>query len=379
LEDPAGATTESPEEPALVVATNLRRHFRLTSAVFGTHGPMVPAVDGVSFDIRRGETWGLVGESGSGKSTTARLVLRLLDVDEGSIVFDGRDITGLRGGPLRALRSEMQAVFQDVAGSLDPRMTVISSVAEPLQAHRHMSRSERADAAREMLAMVGLSGGQLGRYSYELSGGQRQRVVLARAMVLRPKLLVLDEPTSALDVSTRARVIDLLRQLQGFGAAYFLVAHDLDFVHHLSDRIAVMYLGQIVEMGTAAQVYLEPRHPYTEALLAAKPRFRTGGGRVERILLRGDAPPPTAMPSGCRFHTRCPYAWERCRTEPPPLRVMDDGGTVACHLHDDGPRLGGRSVRLANSGAANGRPATDGADGYSRPAGQLPGGRRGMQ
>jgi oligopeptide/dipeptide ABC transporter ATP-binding protein len=339
---PGGATEQAP----LLTATDLRKHFRLTTSAFRASSTVLRAVDGVSFDIRRGETWGLVGESGSGKSTTARLVLRLLQADSGTIVFDGRDITHLKGRELRALRAEMQPVFQDVVGSLDPRMTVITSVMEPLRAHRKLSRSEQGDLATEMLGLVGISGNQLERYPYELSGGQRQRVVLARAMVLRPKLLILDEPTSALDVSTRARVIDLLRQLKDFGAAFFIVAHDLDFVHYLSDRIAVMYLGQIVEMGDASQIYFEPRHPYTEALLAAKPRFRTGGARIERILLKGDVPQPAATPSGCRFHTRCPYAWQRCRTDEPALRVMSDGGRVACHLHDDGPRLNGKSVRL---------------------------------
>jgi oligopeptide/dipeptide ABC transporter ATP-binding protein len=330
----------------LLTATDLRKHFRLTTTAFRAPATVLRAVDGVSFDIRRGETWGLVGESGSGKSTTARLILRLLQADSGTIVFDGKDITHLKGKQLRALRAEMQPVFQDVVGSLDPRMTVVSSVMEPLGAHRRLSRSEQSDMAAEMLALVGISGDQLGRYPYELSGGQRQRVVLARAMVLRPKLLILDEPTSALDVSTRARVIELLEQLKAFGAAFFIVAHDLDFVHYLSDRIAVMYLGQIVEMGDSSQIYFEPRHPYTEALLSAKPKFRTGGARIDRILLKGDVPQASATPSGCRFHTRCPYAWARCRTEEPPLRVLRDGGSVACHLHDDGPRLNGQSVRL---------------------------------
>jgi oligopeptide/dipeptide ABC transporter ATP-binding protein len=172
-------------------------------------------------------------------------------------------------------------------------------------------------------------------------------------------MLILDEPTSALDVSTRSRIIELLRQLKDFGAAFFIVAHDLDFVHYLSDRIAVMYLGQIVEMGDSSQIYYEPRHPYTEALLSAKPKFRTGGARVDRILLKGDVPQATDMPSGCRFHTRCPYAWDRCRTDEPALRVLSDGGSVACHLHDDGPRLGGKSVRLVRPEATRSLPGAE--------------------
>jgi oligopeptide/dipeptide ABC transporter ATP-binding protein len=359
IEDQTAIPDTPVQEAALLTATDLRKHFRLSTNAFRSSGTVLRAVDGVSFDIRRGETWGLVGESGSGKSTTARLILRLLPADSGTITFDGRDITNLKGKELRALRAEMQPVFQDVVGSLDPRVTILSSVMEPLRAHRKLSRSEQHDLTTEMLALVGISGNQLGRYPYELSGGQRQRVVLARAMVLRPKLLILDEPTSALDVSTRARVIELLRQLKDFGAAFFIVAHDLDFVHYLSDRIAVMYLGQIVEMGDSSQIYFEPRHPYTEALLSAKPRFRAGGARIDRILLKGDVPQASATPSGCRFHTRCPYAWDRCRSDEPVLRVMPDGGSVACHLHDDGPRLEGKSVRLVHPEATQSLSGTE--------------------
>jgi oligopeptide/dipeptide ABC transporter ATP-binding protein len=359
ITDKPVAPIESVRDGPLLEAQDLRKYFRLTAKAFRAPSTVLRAVDGVSFDIRRGETWGLVGESGSGKSTTVRLILRLVQADSGTIVFDGRDITHLKGEDLRALRAEMQPVFQDVAGSLDPRMTILSSVIEPLRAHRSLHRSDQTDLATEMLGLVGISRDQFGRYPYELSGGQRQRVVLARAMVLRPKLLILDEPTSALDVSTRARVIDLLRQLKDFGAAFFIVAHDLDFVHFLSDRIAVMYLGQIVEMGDSSQIYFEPRHPYTEALLSAKPKFRTGGAPIDRIVLKGDVPQATDTPSGCRFHTRCPYAWDRCRTDEPELRVLSDGGRVACHLHEDGPRLGGKSVRLLHEDVPRGVPSAE--------------------
>ena len=343
-----GHRAEVPNDrgPVLSVA-DLHKRFRLVSRTGSRKPVWLRAVDGVSFHIDPGETWGLVGESGSGKSTTARLVLRLLEPDEGSIVFDHQDITKLRGRSLRPLRRSMQAVFQDVSGSLDPHMTIQRIVEEPLGIYSDDTSADRRAAVKEMLELVGISGAQLGRYPYELSGGQRQRVSLARAMILRPKLLVLDEPTSALDVSTRARIIGLLQRLQEFGAAFFVVAHDLDFVHHLCDRIAVMYLGQIVEMGNAAQVYSRPRHPYSEALLDAMPKVRTTGPQsANRLIVSDDVPSPTNVPPGCRFHTRCPYVWDRCRVEIPVLQHFNDGGSVACHLHDDGPQLAGTSVRV---------------------------------
>lgn len=304
------------------------------------------AVDDISFDIAAGECLGLVGESGSGKSTTARLILRLLDPTSGTVEFQGQDLTALRGRALRSIRSDMQAVFQDISGALNPKMTIAQIVGEPLRFHKGLDRGPRMKRATELVEMVGLSPGHLGRYPYELSGGQRQRVGLARALAVEPELLVLDEPVSALDVSTQSQAINLLGDLQQeLGVAYLFIAHDLFVVHHISHRIAVMYLGAIVEMGSAEQVYRHPRHPYTQALLSAIPHPDPKVEQVrERIILRGEVPSPTDVPSGCRFRTRCAYAWDKCREVEPPLRQLSDGGVVACHLHTDGPVLDGRSV-----------------------------------
>ncbi|MCB0996230.1 MAG: ABC transporter ATP-binding protein [Acidimicrobiales bacterium] len=332
----------------LLEARDLRKAFRSRSGALrlARHQVEAVAVDGVSFSLDRGETLGLVGESGSGKSTTARMVLRLIDPTDGTITFDGADITGLRGKELRRLRQRVQAVFQDVTGSLNPKMTVGQLVAEPLRFHKGL-RGKAAEArATELLEMVGLGRYHLGRYPYELSGGQRQRVGMARALAVEPELLVLDEPVSALDVSTQSQAVNLLADLQDqLGIAYLFIAHDLFVVHHVSHRIAVMYLGRIVEMGTAEQIYRHPRHPYTEALLSAIPHPDPDiDGTRERILLEGEVPSPTDIPSGCRFRTRCPYAFERCSTEDPEVLTYDDGGTVACHLHHDGPNLAGETV-----------------------------------
>ncbi|MDW3215572.1 MAG: ABC transporter ATP-binding protein [Ilumatobacteraceae bacterium] len=308
--------------------------------------PDAVAVDSVDLTVRPGESVGLVGESGSGKSTLGRLALRLLEPDAGQIVFDGRDITNVKGGELRRLRSEMQAVFQDISGSLNSKLTVGQLLSEPLRFHRDVARNERMPIAEELLGMVGLDRHHLGRYPYELSGGQRQRISLARALAVEPRLLVLDEPVSALDVSTQSQAINLLSDLQErLGVAYLFIAHDLFVVHHVSHRIAVMYLGAIGELGTAAQVYGHPRHPYTQALLSAIPHPDPTIERSRRrILLTGEVPSPTAVPSGCRFHTRCPYAMDVCRHEVPPVLNFDDGGTVACHLHTTGPKLEGDTV-----------------------------------
>ncbi|MGH9211663.1 MAG: ABC transporter ATP-binding protein [Acidimicrobiales bacterium] len=331
----------------LVRVEHLRKEFPQRAAgLLGRQGPAALAVDDVSFEIAPGESLGLVGESGSGKSTTARLLLRLLTPTSGRIEFDGQDITALRGPRLRRLRSDMQAVFQDISGALDPRCTVDQIVAEPLRYHRQLDRVGRRDRVVELLEMVGLGRHHLARYPYELSGGQRQRVGLARALAVEPRLVVLDEPVSALDVSTQSQAINLLSDLQDeLGVAYLLVAHDLFVVHHVSHRIAVIYLGVIVELGDARQVYNAPRHPYTQALLSAIPHPDPRKERErERIILRGEVPSPTAIPSGCRFHTRCPHAFEPCAEEVPPLLTLADGGTVACHLHTTGPRLDGAAV-----------------------------------
>jgi oligopeptide/dipeptide ABC transporter ATP-binding protein len=341
--DDADGETETP----LVRVEHLRKEFpQRPAGLWARRAPAAVAVDDVSFEIARGESLGLVGESGSGKSTTARLLLRLLDPTSGRVEFDGQDITALRGGALRRLRSNMQAVFQDISGALDPRCTVDQIVGEPLRYHRQLDRDARRSRVVELLELVGLGRHHLGRYPYELSGGQRQRVGLARALAAEPKLVVLDEPVSALDVSTQSQAINLLSDLQDeLGVAYLLVAHDLFVVHHVSHRIAVMYLGVIVELGDARQVYDAPRHPYTQALLSAIPHPDPRKERTrERIVLTGEVPSPTAIPSGCRFHTRCPHVFEPCAEEVPPLVTLPDGGTVACHLHTAGPRLDGASV-----------------------------------
>jgi peptide/nickel transport system ATP-binding protein len=295
-----------------------------------------------------------VGESGSGKSTLARLVLRLIDPTSGRIVVDGKDVTSLRGPALRRHRESMQLVFQDPYSSLDPRQSIADIVGEPLAIHTSMTRAEREQRSVELLAKVGLGSHVLSRQPHEFSGGQRQRIAIARALALEPRLLVCDEPVSALDVSTQSQVINLLTDLQRqLGVAYLFIAHDLSVVRHISDRIAVMYLGQIVEEGDADEVYERPAHPYTAALLSSIPvpdptrqRERT------RIILRGEVGEATGESQGCRFRSRCPFAMEMCATvEPPPFRTPA-GTTVRCHLHTDGPALAGRTVQLLEADAA---------------------------
>jgi len=298
---------------------------------------VVRAVDGVSFDVHRGETLALVGESGCGKSTTARLVLRLIEPSAGCITFAGNDITKVKGAAQRAMRRHMQIIFQDPFASLNPRLTVVETLTEPMLVHRIGDDASRRARALELLRLVGLRDFHAQRYPHEFSGGQRQRIGIARALAVNPELIVCDEPVSALDVSIQAQVINLLKGLQArFGLSYLFIAHDLAVVKHVADRIAVMYLGQIVELAPKRALFEAPQHPYTRALLAAiphpDPRRR---GQVNP--LEGDIPSPLNPPPGCRFHTRCPFAQDRCRVEMPELRSTSAGHFVACHFTESLP------------------------------------------
>jgi peptide/nickel transport system ATP-binding protein len=339
----------SGREPPILAARDIAVTFRLQRpSLFGPR-PILRAVDGVSLEIGRGETVGLVGESGSGKSTTGRAVLRMEPLARGSIVFDGTDITTLGKRELRALRRRMQMIFQDPYSSLDPSMVVADSVAEPLEVHEDLSRQARNERVEEAFRRVHLSQHHMQRYPYEFSGGQRQRLAIARAIILEPDLIVADEAVSALDVSTQSQIINLLRELQAkLGIAYLFIAHDLALVRRVSQRIAVMYLGKLVELGPAERVYNQPAHPYTAALLSAIPYPHPRIQRQrERVVLEGDLPSPTAPPPGCHFHTRCPWAMEICRSVEPPTTPVDGGGSVACHLQSEGPKLEGRPLPSA--------------------------------
>jgi oligopeptide/dipeptide ABC transporter ATP-binding protein len=319
----------------LVEVKDLVKHFPITSGIiFQRKIGAVKAVDGVSLDIKRGETLGVVGETGCGKSTTARLIVRLLEPTSGTVCFDGEDITKLPAGHLKALRREMQMIFQDPYSSLNPRKTVGSIIAEPFVIHGLLKgEGERRRRVQDLMDRVGLNPEHYNRYPHEFSGGQRQRIGVARAIALEPKLLVADEPVSALDVSIQAQVLNLLRNLQReMGLTLIFIAHDLSVVRHMCDRVAVMYLGKIVEFAPNEPLYAFPRHPYTGALLSAVPVPDPSTRRRERQLLSGDVPSPANPPQACRFHTRCPKAQPICSTEEPPLENKGGGSLAACHF-----------------------------------------------
>jgi oligopeptide/dipeptide ABC transporter ATP-binding protein len=309
----------------LVRVRGLVKHFPVAGS-----DDVVRAVDGVTFEIFRGETLGLVGESGCGKSTVGRCILRLIEPTHGEVKFENTDVRALKGGDLRRLRREMQIIFQDPYASLNPRMKVRDIVAEPLVIHGIGGKSERRERVAELLRKVGLDPDYMNRYPHEFSGGQRQRIGIARALALNPKLVVADEPVSALDVSVQAQVVNLLEDLQKeFSLTYLFISHGLAVVEHISDRVAVMYLGRIVEVATAEELYANPLHPYTRALLSAIP-VPDPTRKRERIVLKGDVPTPINPPAGCRFHTRCPEAVAECSQIDPDLREVAPGHTVAC-------------------------------------------------
>ncbi len=322
----------------LLRVDGLVKHFPVTAGVFGRVVDHVKAVDGVSFELRRGETLGLVGESGCGKTTVGRSVLRLVEPTSGRIQFDGRELTVLPARELRGLRREMQMIFQDPFSSLNPRMTVLDIVGEALEVHGLARGAEVERRVVDLLEKVGIPSAWVDRYPHEFSGGQRQRIGIARAIALGPKLVVCDEPVSALDVSIQAQVINLLIELRReMNLSYLFIAHDLSVVRHISHRIAVMYLGQLVETAPVKQLFAEPAHPYTRALLSAIP-VPQPRRRAERIVLEGDVPTPMHPPSGCRFHTRCPAVMERCRVEEPRSIGVAEGHRVKCfHAYDEGP------------------------------------------
>jgi len=319
----------------LVDIQNLKVYFPIRSGLIPRVAGYVKAVDDVTLNIDKGEVFGLVGESGSGKTTLARALLRLVEPNSGQILFDDVDLLKIGRNRLKHLRKDMQVVFQNPFLSLNPRMIVRNQIAEPLKAHTKMSETEITHRASELLKLVGLSDEHLWKYSIELSGGQAQRVCIARALALSPKLVILDEPTSSLDVSVQAQILNLLEDLQKrLGLTYLLITHDLGVVEYIADRVAVMYLGKIAEVGTFSEIFQDPAHPYTEALLSAVPKVDPAPTDKARIILRGNIPSPASPPTGCRFHTRCQkYIGDICRDVEPNLTTLSATRKVACHLY----------------------------------------------
>ncbi len=322
---------------ALVEVRDLKMHFPIHAGVLKKRVGEVKAVDGISFDIYEGETLGLVGESGCGKSTAGRAILRLYDITEGSIKIDGKDIGATPQTELRTMRPTMQMVFQDPQASLNPRMSVAAIIGEPLDEHTSLSKKEKREKVLSLMDQVGLNRDFANRYPHEFSGGQRQRIGIARALALNPKFIVCDEPIAALDVSIQAQVVNLLEDLQKeFGLTYLFISHDLSMVRHIADRVAVMYLGRVVELASRETLFADPKHPYTQALLSAVPEPDPSlEVKVERILLKGDVPSPSNPPKGCNFCTRCPQVMDICKEIDPVSREVAPGHFTACHLHTE--------------------------------------------
>jgi oligopeptide/dipeptide ABC transporter ATP-binding protein len=342
-QNPSTAQTPQPQAAAnqqrlpigekLLEVRNLKKHFAIKKGFFNKQVGAVRALDGVDLDVFSGETLGLVGESGCGKSTLGRVMLRLLPATEGTVTFAGMDVLKADAKQLKEIRRQMQIVFQNPYASLDPRMTVGQIIAEPLEVHKVASGKTLRGRVLDLLQLVGLASEMADRYPHEFSGGQRQRIGIARALALRPRLIVADEPVSALDVSVQAQILNLLIDLRReFNLTFVFIAHNLDVVRYISDRIAVMYLGKIVELGACQDVYATPLHPYTQALISAAPIPKPDVDRSQRIILQGDLPSPANPPTGCRFHTRCPIAQDRCRSEEPALREVVTGHQSACHF-----------------------------------------------
>ncbi|MEH7332513.1 dipeptide ABC transporter ATP-binding protein [Neobacillus drentensis] len=322
------------QDEYILEVEDVKKYFPIKKGVFSKQVGSVKAVDGVSFQVRKGETLGIVGESGCGKSTMARLILRLLDVTDGRIKLEGKDVTTLPKQDMRAIRRNIQMVFQDPYASLNPRWTVERTLLEPMKVYDIGTKNERRDKVSELLNKVGLDPSYAKRHPHEFSGGQRQRIGIARALVLNPKLIIADEPVSALDISVQAQVINLMQDLQDqYNLTYMFITHDLSVCEHISDRVAVMYLGKVVELASKDQLFSNPLHPYTLALISAAPEVNDAQ-KKERIVLKGDVPSPANPPKGCAFHTRCPSCMEICKVETPVLNEIESGQYVACHLYE---------------------------------------------
>lgn len=323
------------QHPVLLDVQHLKKYYPVKSGWFGRSPQAVKAVDDVSFTIRKGETFGLVGESGCGKSTTGRSIIRLHDVTGGEIRYDGRDLASMSEKALKPYRKKMQAIFQDPYSSLNPGMNVLELISEPMKIHRLYSSGERKQIVEELLEKVGLKRADIHRFPHEFSGGQRQRISIARSLSVRPEFILCDEPISALDVSVQAQVVNMLEDLQHeFGLTYLFIAHDLSMVRHISNRIGVMYLGSLVEVADTEELYTQPAHPYTQALLSSMPVPDPKAAKRERLVIKGDLPSPLAAPAGCKFASRCPHAMPRCTEAAPQMKEIAPGHQVACYLYE---------------------------------------------